>query len=679
MATYNQQTNTYTLVDEANFELAIDANDTDGDTNVIGNEQENRIVGNNGDNRLDGGQGTDILQGGQGNDILDGGVGIDAMAGGLGDDTYYVDEADEQLDEDPGEAAGHDTVYASVSFDLGGALRENIEDLFLTGADDLDGLGNGLNNRIVGNNGNNSLVGDAGNDTLDGGFGSDILTGDIGDDDYYVDELDNVVEVAGEGNDRVFTTRGFNLQEQGQNVEELHLIGTANIGGTGSNSNNKLFGNDGNNTLYGLAGDDTLEGGKGADVLKGGEGADSLVGGLGDDTYIIDADDHTLSGIEAEGEGRDTVQVDFGNYTLLDNFEDLTLTGSANLNGTGNGVGNFIRGNAGSNTLIGLEGDDSLMGGAGADRMEGGTGSDLYWVDNAGDVVVEVASPGFDRVLASVNYTLGANIEYLAFEGTGNFVGTGNDLDNTMYGNVGVNTLDGGAGRDQLDGGEGNDKLSGGAGDDTISDWKGDDLIDGGAGKDDLRGGVGNDTYLVDALDTVTELTGQGIDTVTASASFALGSLAEVEVLLAQAGRDAINLTGSDTVNTIKGNDGANVIAGMGGNDVLTGGKGKDRFVFNATADAKLNLDKIVDFKAADDTILLENAIFTKLGKKTGTLKASMFWTGKKAHEKDDRIVYDKGTGALYYDADGTGKTKAVKFATVKKGIFLDHKDFLII
>ncbi|WP_162820423.1 beta strand repeat-containing protein [Microvirga calopogonii] len=680
------------------------------DNRIVGNAGKNWLWGLDGDDSLEGGDGADTLDGGNNDDTLDGGAGNDVLAGGAGNDTYYVDSAGDNVSEQPD--SGNDTVI--VGYEAGTLyLNPNIENAVLTVAGTV--IGTTVANSLTGSAGQDFLFGYAGNDTLNGGDGNDILDGGAnndtlvggagtdtmqggdGDDVYYVDTLDRISELDGGGNDKAYTLTGFNLTTQGARyVEELYLIGTANIDGTGSDLAEKLFGNDGNNTLDGLAGNDTLEGGKGADVLKGGAGADSLVGGLGDDTYVIDADDHTLNGIEAEGEGRDTVQVDFDAYKLFVNFEDLTLTGSANISGTGNAVANFIRGNTGNNTLIGLEGDDSLMGGAGADRMEGGAGSDLYWVDNAGDVVVD-SGAGFDRVLASVSYTLAANIEYLAFEGSGNFVGTGNDLDNTMYGNTGANTLDGGAGRDQLDGGEGNDKLIGGAGDDTITDWKGDDVLDGGAGKDDLRGGVGNDSYLVDGLDMVTELAGEGTDTVTASASFTLGSLAEVEILLAQAGKAAINPTGNDIANAVTGNDGANQLNGQGGNDalngglggdtiagglgtdVLTGGAGKDRFVFDTLPDAVLNVDSILDFKAADDTIALENAVFTKLGKKAGALKASMFYAGKKAHDKDDRIIYDKKTGSLFYDADGTGKTKAVKFATVKKGAFLDYHDFLVI
>jgi Ca2+-binding RTX toxin-like protein len=629
-------------------------------TNIdgTGNDLDNRIVGNSGANHLFGLDGADTLDGGAGADVLD---------GGYGNDTYYIDENDTIL-EGSDASAGADIVFVAgaLNFTLAGT---NLEHVRLTSAG--TATGNDVSNDLRGSDGNDGLNGGKGNDWLEGGRGADALIGAEGDDTYVVDsDLDTVNEAAGEGNDRVLASATFTL---GANVEYLQLTETAHINGTGNGLDNDVFGNDGNNKLYGLDGDDTIGGGGGSDTLYGGAGADAMTGGTGDDTYVIDEFDELH---ENEGQGRDTVEAN-SNYTLLANFEDLTLTGSA-ANGTGNTQNNFIRGNAGANTLVGLEGDDSLMGGAGADRMEGGAGSDLYWVDNAGDVIVE-AGAGFDRVLASGNYTLGANLEYLAFEGTGNFTGKGNELDNYLYGNTGANTLEGGAGRDQLDGGVGNDKLLGGDGDDTINDWRGDDVIDGGAGRDDLRGGVGNDTYYVDALDLVTELAGQGTDTVTASASFSLGASAEVEALLAQAGTAKINLSGSDTANTVTGNNGANLINGRGGNDILTGGKGKDRFVFDTAADSKLNADRILDFKAADDTIALENAVFTKLGKKTGTLKASMFHIGKKAHDKDDRVIYDKGTGSVYYDADGTGKTKAVKFATVKKGIFMGHDDFLVI
>src|SRR5262249_27206551 len=152
------------------------------------------------------------------------------------------------------------------------------------------------------------------------------------------------------------------------------------------------------------------------------------------------------------------------NYTLGSNLENLTLTGVANLTGTGNALANIITGNDGNNTLSGLEGNDTIVGGLGNDTLNGGTGNDTmrggagndtYVVDNVGDVVIENAGEGTDLVQTTLNtYTLGANVENLTFTGAGSFTGTGNAL---------ANAITGGAGNDILTGGDGNDALNGGA------------------------------------------------------------------------------------------------------------------------------------------------------------------------------------------------------------------------
>ncbi|NKC34333.1 calcium-binding protein, partial [Roseomonas sp. BU-1] len=160
--------------------------------------------------------------------------------------------------------------------------------------------------------------------------------------------------------------------------------------------------------------------------------------------------------------------------------EHLVLTGTANLNGTGNALANSLTGNAGNNLLNGGAGADTLNGGAGADTLLGGAGNDLYIVDATTDRVFEtttatstVDAGGIDTVQSSVSFNLDANagvrfVEHLVLTGTANLNGTGNALANTLTGNAGRNQLNGGAGNDVLNGGAGADTMLGGAGNDTF-------------------------------------------------------------------------------------------------------------------------------------------------------------------------------------------------------------------
>jgi Ca2+-binding RTX toxin-like protein len=239
-------------------------------------------------------------------------------------------------------------------------------------------------------------------------------------------------------------------------------------------------------------GADTIYGLDGADTLNGGAGADVLVGGTGDDVVVVDNTGDLV--VEGSLSGNDLVQASV-TYTLAAEVERLTLTGTAAINGTGNafsntitgnGAGNVLVGAAGSDTLWGMDGADTLRGddgndkldgGTGADRMEGGLGNDSYYVDSTGDVVVEAASAGTDRVFSPFSYTLGANLESLYLTGTAAVDATGNSVANTLGGNTGANHLYGLAGNDTLNGGSGTDTLNGGAGADSLVGASGNDLF----------------------------------------------------------------------------------------------------------------------------------------------------------------------------------------------------------
>lgn len=375
----------------------------------------------------------------------------------------------------------------------------------------------------------------------------------------------------------------------------------------------------------GGAGADTITGNAADNTINGGAGADTMSGGLGNDTYVVDnVNDHV---IENASEGTDTVSASVS-FTLAANVENLTLTGSANISGTGNSADNTIIGNFGSNTLYGLDGNDSIDGGAGADTMIGGAGSDTYYVDHASDIVTENANEGTDTVNASVTFTLGANVEYLTLTGTADLQGYGNSLVNIIYGNSGNNLLDGGAGADVMYGGAGNDAYfvdnpgdqvveNASEGTDTVYSTahlrlgadievlvlqgsadlqgygnaqlnviygtSGSNILDGGAGTDALYGGAGNDAYYVDNPgDNVIEYANEGMDTIYSTAHLRIGP--NIENLVLQGTAD-LQGYGNDLVNVINGNSGSNIIDGGIGADTMYGGAGNDYYYVDNPAD----------------------------------------------------------------------------------------------
>ena len=300
----------------------------------------------------------------------------------------------------------------------------------------------------------------------------------------------------------------------------------------GTAGNDILPGLGGHDTIFGFAGNDTLDGGIGDDLLDGGTGNDVMRGGLGNDSYVVDSMLDTVT--ENAGEGTDTVTAST-HYRMTANVENLALQGDATtpLQGYGNALANHLTGSAGTNLLNGL---------GGADTMAGGLGNDVYFADDALDFVVENNGEGNDAVFSTVDYTLTANVETLVLQGVAGLKGTGNNLDNAIYGNSGRNTLDGGTGFDAL------------------------------------FGGAGDDIYYVNGGDGVIENPGEGRDTVIASINYALST--NVENLVLQ-GDTATSLQGygNDLVNFLTGSDGANLLNGLGGADVMVGGT-RQRRVF---------------------------------------------------------------------------------------------------
>ncbi|MBE9205566.1 calcium-binding protein [Nostoc sp. LEGE 06077] len=259
------------------------------------------------------------------------------------------------------------------------------------------------------------------------------------------------------------------------------------------------YGNAINYVLYGTLNNNIINGGTGNDRLNGGGGIDTLSGGLGDDTYIVDTTTDTI--IENAGAGVDTVSssVTFS-LAALANIENLTLTGTAAINGTGNAANNIITGNSGNNTLSAGAGNDRLVGGAGIDTLSGSLGNDTYIVDTTTDIIIENAGAGVDTVSSSVTFSLAAlaNIENLTLTGTSAINGTGNAANNIIIGNSGNNTLSAGAGNDRLVGGAGIDTLSGGLGVDRF-DYRQltDSLLNKFDRITDFNANAGNDLFLV--------------------------------------------------------------------------------------------------------------------------------------------------------------------------------------
>lgn len=474
--------------------------------------------------------------------------------------------------------------------------------LTLDGTSSVDTLtGGAYADELNGLNGNDTLNGLADDDYLNGGAGADTMNGGLGNDTYIVDNAgDATIELNGQGTDTILASVSYTIGASTY-VENLTLTGTANISATGNSLANTLIGNSGSNTL------------------NGGSGADTMSGGAGNDVYIVDNTGDMVTELPSEGTDRVNSSI---SYTIGANVENLTLTGSGNINGSGNAL---------DNTLVGNSGNNTLNGSTGADIMNGGAGNDTYLVDNAGDVIVEGSSGGTDAIFTSITYSInGTYIENLTLLGGESINASGNNYDNILVGNAGDNTLNGSQGADTMNGGAGNDTYiidnagdvviegstggtdniytsitysingtyienlyltgsdningSGNNYDNLIVGNSGNNTINGSVGADTMNGGAGNDTYIVDnAADVVIEGNNSGTDTIYASINYSLGGRYVENLFLT--GTADINATGNAGDNTLVGNSGNNVFNGGAGADTMNGGSGNDTYYVDNAGD----------------------------------------------------------------------------------------------
>jgi Ca2+-binding RTX toxin-like protein len=408
----------------------------------------------------------------------------------------------------------------------------------ISGGDGNDILsGNTGNDVLTGGEGNDQLLGGDGNDTLAGGNGINTLTGGAGNDTYLVEALtDTIVELAAGGTDTVQTAlNGYSLASMPE-VENLTLIGTGDLSGTGNAGANTLTGNTGNN------------------ILDGGAGADTMVGGKGNDTYYVDSNSDVIT--ELANQGFDTEIVTVSGITMSTTVEVLQIADSAGagITATGSSAGSKMMANKWGSKLTGGAANDTLVSGAAGDTLNGGTGT------------ADIAS--YENATAGVTATLGISATitgeaigdtYTAIDGL-----TGSNLDDKLYGFTAAAAI-----------------------------------LDGGKGNDQLFGGTANDTFVVDAAGDVVSDTGGTGDTVQSWISNSLVNYTGIENLTLL-GADNINATGNTGTNVITGNDGDNILDGGADTiaDTLKGGLGNDTYVLRSTLDAITETDGIDTIQA---------------------------------------------------------------------------------
>lgn len=503
----------------------------------------------------------------------------------------------------------------------------------------------------------------SGNDTAYGGAGSEIFAGGLGDDFLHGgagnDTADYSDATAGVTVDLAKTTAQTISGGQGTDtlIDIERLIGSAH--------GDRLVGNALDNTLQGGAGDDTLEGGQGNDRLEGGAGSNTARYS-GSAAAWVDLTDQ--DGQDTRGYGTDVL-------TSITTLEG----GSGADRFTGNDEHNKLIGNGGNDTLIGGKGNDTLEGGSGQDTAEfSGTRGD-YTITDSGNGTFTVADTQAGRDGIDVL----KDVRLVKFSGDGRTIALTNSNPTDI-------TLTGTSIAEDKAVGSALGSLFGEDPEDDPLTWS---LVSDSGGTFGLNSS-GTGLVLLKALDH--ETAAEHTITVKAEDRYG-GVLTETFTIfvrnvvettpLVRLGtaikEQLVGESGNDRLSGLGGNDalfgqiGADTLIGGAGSDTLVGGEGRDVFVFDQKPNTKSNLDYIQDFNPADDVIHLSRKFFTKIAK--GALSSKAFVTGNQFKDKDDRILYYKEGGALFYDPDGSGSAKAIQFANLPKGLKVSHKDFFVI
>lgn len=674
-----------------NVEIGIVTSVTGG--TIYGGYQADTLIGNVGADILIGNDGNDRLSGGAGSDFLDGGIGNDIFVFNKGDGQDLIEASDAQAAMDTLRIGALDSeVTASRSDNLLLLRISNSTDRigfvdYYAAANDLDGVmwdhkvdRIEFSNGVVWGKAKIQAVADSAvanrvpvvssaipalTAYQGSSFAYSIPVGTITDPDpgdlltYSASLADgemlppwlsfNAATRAFSGTPPAGSFGQISLRVTARDPGNLSVsdvfdltIIVVNLNKIGTASADTLSGGGGHDTLSGVEGNDLLLAYAGNDLLDGGPGADTMEGGADDDSYVVDDEGDVIT--ELVGEGVDMVQTAV-TYTLPDDVERLTLSGTAAINGTGNLLDNWLVGNSATNKLSASSGNDTLEGGAGNDTLEGGAGndsltggsgfdwllggegldtldggedSDLFVVDHAKDVVIEAyESSGSDTVYALVDYVLPENVEVLILDGADNLNAWSNEVGGAVFGNEGSN---------HLWGGNASDVLSGGLN-----------------GLDTLEGGLGNDFYeITDALDRIVEEVNGGYDVAWLYTTAAITLAANIEEIEIKLPDTALRATGNAQNNIMTGSTtrgdrllglaGNDTLKGWGGNDTLIGGLGDDRLLGDTGNDSYYfqrgdGVDRIYERGGTNPAVESDKLVFN------GNVKSSQLWFSRQAND----------------------------------------------